>query len=137
MKLFQMYKKLLPVFLGYNKKLEAHGFTAPNSIEKIFYYSTNICGYILITVSTIVTGGSLIYMASTLQEYTDNTIMFAALLNDALLFVSLRWRFESVLNLIESLEQMIEKRKQIKFKRNFKYIAVRKNCISKYIYTKL
>lgn len=108
MKLFQMYRKLLPVCLGYNIKLQSYGFSVPNSIQKVFYCAAVVSGYILIAVGIFATVDSLIFTATTLQEYTDNAILFAALLNDALLFVSLNWRFERVLKLIESFEKLVE-----------------------------
>lgn len=83
MTLFQTYRKLLPVFLGYDI-LKPHGFVPPNSIQKYFFRFTSLGGYFVFASGFIVTGGCLIFIASTLQEYTDNTIMFAAFLNDAI-----------------------------------------------------
>lgn len=114
MKLFQIYKKLLPVFLGYNKTLELYGIRPSNLIQKVFCRVFNLSGYVLIVTGIFASSGSLIYMASTLQEYIDDTIIFTAFLNDSILFLSLKSRYENVLKLIESFEKLVEIRKQNK-----------------------
>lgn len=110
MKLFQTYQGLLPVLIGYDK-LKKYGFKAPNPIKKYLCRFTSILGYFVLVGSIFLTGGSIAFVAKTFREYTDNVPILITAANDTLIFVTLRWRFTEIFEMIKNYEILIEERK--------------------------
>lgn len=108
MKSFKTYQKLLPFLIDYDA-LAKHGFSAPNSLKKYFcrfyivIYNVLLFGWFVCTIIL------LAFEANTLKEYTDSVVILAAIVNDALILVSLRWKFKQCITLIKDCENMIEK----------------------------
>lgn len=59
----------------------------------------------------ILTSAFIGYVAKTVQEYTINATILAALANDLLILISLRWRYLEIFKLSEKLENIFEERK--------------------------
>lgn len=120
MKLFAVYRKLLPILIGF-EKLERFGFCPSSSLQKYLYRFTSLMGYFVFVAGLILAAGFLAYQAETAQEYAENTNMLITLLCDTFYIFSLRWRFKTCLQLIELCASIIEERECKKLSNLFQY----------------
>lgn len=112
MKSFKTYQNLLPLLISYDI-LTPYGLIAPNKIQKYLYHCYITINNLLIFGGLLCIIASLAYEANTLQDYTDNITILAAIVNDALILISLGWRFKQAICLIQNCEDIIEKSEQI------------------------
>lgn len=123
MKLFQTFQKLLPILVGYDKlsKYDLNP-SCPNQ-NYLFYFTSRFANFVFLT-SIIDSACCLIFVASTVQEYTDNVVLFAAAANDTFGFIMLRLRLDKMFDLGIRCEKMIKERKKVS---ETKYVCMVKN----------
>lgn len=80
-------------------------------MQKSLFRISSISTYLMFGFGLIATCGFLAFSAKTIQEYANTATVAAAVLNYTFVFISLRWRYQKVFELIEKCENLIEERK--------------------------
>lgn len=109
-KLFQSFQKWLPLMVGYDI-LAKSNINAPNVVQRYACQVTHQVGYFTLTGGLFLAVGFLAFEASKLEEYSDNFYIFASLLLNAFFYISIKYKTETVLNLIKRFEIIVNERK--------------------------
>lgn len=112
MKLFKTYKKLLLFVMGYDE-MSKYGLSPPSKLHKYFFYFTSRFAYVVLLTSFIGTGCYLIFVANTNKSYTDYAVIFAAIIEAVLMFATIKWKSQSMFEMFNRCEKLIEERKYI------------------------
>lgn len=109
-KLFKSFQEWLPLMVGYDI-LAKSDISAPNSIQRYACQFTHQIGYFIFSGGLILAVGFLTFEATKLQEYSDNFYIFSSLLLNTFFYISIKYKTETILNLIKRFENIVDERK--------------------------
>lgn len=109
-KLFQSFQKWLPLMVGYDI-LAKSGIKASNSMQRYACQLTHQAGYFTFFVGLSLAIGFLTCEATKLQEYSDNFYIFSSLLLNAFFYISIKYKTDTIINLVKRFERIVDERK--------------------------
>lgn len=107
--LFKTYCKLLPFLVGYDV-LTKYDIKPPNDLQRRMFRITNVLGYVVMVSGLIETTLCAAFEIHTLQDIANNVYSLTTLANDTFFFISLKWRYEKCLKMVDTYGNIVKNR---------------------------